>query len=52
MIKPKKSYTKYKVYEYKGNLNGTEFLVYVNCDTGAVEDILFIIDNENGQITI
>ncbi len=44
--------TEVLTYEFKGKLNGKDFLVYVNAVTGEVENILMIIDTENGVLTI
>ena len=38
-------------YEFKGKINGTDFLVYVNANTGREEDILVIINTPNGVLT-
>lgn len=38
-------------YEFKGKLNDTDFLVYINAETGAEENILVIIDTPNGTLT-
>lgn len=38
-------------YEFKGKLNDTDFLVYINAETGAEENILIIIDTPNGTLT-
>ena len=38
-------------YEFKGRVNDTDFLVYVNAETGEEEDILVIIDTPNGILT-
>lgn len=38
-------------YEFKGKINGTDFLVYVNANTGREEDILVIINTPNGILT-
>lgn len=38
-------------YEFKGKVDNTDFLVYVNCDTGKEENILVIIDTPNGILT-
>ncbi len=40
------------VYEFKGKLNDTEFLVYINAVTGKEEDILMIINTPNGVLTM
>lgn len=37
-------------YEFKGKLNDTDFLVYINAETGAEENILVIIDTPNGTL--
>jgi germination protein YpeB len=51
-IIPTKWKTEIVCYEFKGKVNDTDFLVYVNCETGKEEEILVIIDNENGELTI
>ncbi len=51
-IIPTKWKTELVCYEFKGKIEDTEFLVYVNCNTGKVEDILVVIDSENGEITM
>lgn len=38
-------------YEFKGKLNDTDFLVYINAETGAEENILVIINTPNGTLT-
>lgn len=38
-------------YEFKGKINNTDFLVYVNANTGREEDILVIINTPNGILT-
>lgn len=38
-------------YEFKGKIDGTDFLVYVNALTGEEENILVIIDTPNGILT-
>lgn len=38
-------------YEFKGKINDTDFLVYINAETGAEENILVIIDTPNGILT-
>ena len=38
-------------YEFKGKLNDTDFLVYINAETGTEENILVIIDTPNGVLT-
>lgn len=38
-------------YEFKGKINETDFLVYINAETGREENILVIIDTPNGILT-
>ena len=38
-------------YEFKGKIDETDFLVYVNAETGREENILVIIDTPNGILT-
>jgi len=38
-------------YEFKGKVNDTDFLVYINAETGEEEDILVIVDTPNGILT-
>ncbi len=48
--------TEYKTeiftYEFKGKLNNSDFLVYINAETGKEENILIIIDTPNGVLTM
>ncbi len=39
-------------WEFKGKVDGTEFLVYINAETGAEEDILVIKNTPNGTLTM
>ena len=39
-------------YEFKGKVDGQEFLVYINCENGREEDILVIKDTPNGTLTM
>ena len=39
-------------YEFKGKIDGTEFLVYVNAENGREEDILVIKETPNGVLTM
>ena len=39
-------------YEFKGKVDGTEFLVYINAENGREEDILVIKDTPNGILTM
>ena len=38
-------------YEFKGKVNDTDFLVYINAENGKEENILVIIDTPNGILT-
>lgn len=38
-------------YEFKGKINDTDFLVYINAETGREENVLVIIDTPNGILT-
>lgn len=48
--------TEYKTeilcWEFKGNVDGTDFLVYINAENGKEEDILTIVDTPNGTLTM
>ena len=48
--------TEYKTeklcWEFKGKIDGSDFLVYINAENGREEDILMIIDSENGVLTM
>ena len=39
-------------YEFKGNVEGIDFIVYINAETGKEEDILVIRDTPNGTLTM
>ncbi len=39
-------------YEFKGKVDDTEFLVYINAENGREEDILVIKDTPNGVLTM
>lgn len=38
-------------WEFKGKVDDTDFLVYINSETGKEEDILVIINTPNGTLT-
>ena len=38
-------------YEFRGKVQDREFLVYINVETGKEEDILIILNTENGVLT-
>lgn len=39
-------------YEFKGEIEGTEFLIYINVENGKEEDILIIKNTPNGVLTM
>ena len=39
-------------YEFKGKVQDTEYLVYINAETGDEEDILIITNTPNGTLTM
>lgn len=39
-------------YEFKGKVDDTEYLVYINAETGEEEDILIITNTPNGTLTM
>jgi len=39
-------------WEFKGSIEDTQFLVYINAETGKEEDILVIKDTPNGTLTM
>ena len=39
-------------YEFKGKVDDTEFLVYINAENGREEDILVITNTPNGTLTM
>ena len=40
------------VYEFKGTINNRNFIIYVNAKTGEEENILLIVNTEDGTLTI
>ena len=38
-------------YEFKGKIDDTDFLVYINAENGREENVLIIIDTPNGILT-
>jgi germination protein YpeB len=49
---PKDSLKEVLCYEFKGTFNGKNFIIYVNADNGREEEILMLIENEGGVLTI
>ncbi len=39
-------------YEFKGTCNGDEYIIYIDAETGAEQQIFVIINTENGQLTL
>ena len=39
-------------YEFKGRIDDTDFLGYINAETGREENILVIVDTPNGTLTV
>jgi len=39
-------------WEFKGKIDDTDFLVYINAETGREEDILIIVNTPNGILTM
>lgn len=40
------------VYEYKGQIDDQNFIIYINANNGKEEDVFLIIDSPNGQLAI
>ena len=51
-IIPTEFQTEIFCWEFKGTIDGTEFLVYINAETGKEEDILVIKYTPNGTLTM
>ena len=51
-IIPTEFKTEILCWEFKGKVDDTEFLVYINAQTGAEEDILVIKNTPNGTLTM
>lgn len=49
---PTKYQTEILCYEFKGKVDDTEFIVYINAQTGEEEDILVIYNTPNGVLTM
>lgn len=49
---PTEYQTELLCWEFKGKVDGKEFLVYINVDTGREEDVLIILDTPNGTLTV
>ena len=44
--------TEILTYEFKGRVDDRNFIVYVNADTGAEEDVFLLIESENGILAV
>ena len=51
-IIPTKWQTEILCYEFKGKIDNTDFLVYINAENGKEQDILVIKDTPNGVLTM
>lgn len=49
---PKDSMREVLCYEFKGSFSGRNFLVYINAETGAEEDIQILVESPDGILTI
>jgi germination protein YpeB len=49
---PGKSGNEIECYEFKGNFDNDSFIIYINANTGKEEDILRILDTDNGTMVI
>lgn len=49
---PTEFQTEILCWEFKGKVDGTEFLVYINADSGREEDILVIQNTPDGTLTM
>lgn len=49
---PTEYQTEILCWEFKGNLDDRQFLVYINVETGKEEDVLVILETPNGTLTM
>lgn len=49
---PKDSKREVLCYEFKGTSNGRNFLIYINAANGREEEIMLLIESENGILTV
>ena len=49
---PKDSMREVLCYEFKGTYMNKNFIVYINAENGREEEILLLIESENGILTI
>ena len=51
-IIPTEYQTEILCYEFKGKVNGKNYIVYINAENGREEDILLIVDTGKGTLTM
>lgn len=51
-IIPTEFQTEVFCWEFKGNVDGSDFLIYINAETGREEDILVIMNTPEGTLTM
>lgn len=49
---PKDGETEKLCYEFTGTHNGRHFIIYINAENGREEEILMLIESENGVLTM
>ena len=49
---PKDGETEKLCYEFTGTHNGRHFIIYINAENGCEEEILMLIESENGVLTM
>ena len=49
---PTEYQTEILCWEFKGNVEERQFLVYINVETGKEEDVLVILETPNGTLTM
>lgn len=49
---PKDNLKEYLCYEFQGQHNGRNFIIYINAENGNEEKILMLIESENGILTV
>ena len=49
---PKDSLREVLCYEFKGSYSGKNFIVYINAENGHEEQILLLLEGENGILTV
>ncbi len=49
---PKEGIGERLCYEFKGNHRGRNFIIYINAESGAEEEIMMLLESENGTLAI